>query len=702
MIILCLLFIILVLVGLNYSKEQQHIFLHRDSHALISAGPGSGKTTTLNNYIISLLQDCCNAKDLLVLMFNKSAQKDFVKKLEKKNKNLNLNLPEIRTFHSISFSIINTLVSKGLMPKMELISSQKYLEVTAMNACEKTVGNKKFRELQNKKSKVVDTFVQYISLVKSNILLSPKETFENLGIDSDFKFFIDAFDKFENQRKYQKVRFFDDLLFDLGMLIQKDAFVRNWLGNKKKYVIIDEYQDTNVTQSIILKTIVGNKGYCVAVGDADQSLYEFRGAHPGIMTKDFDFDFPNAKKYKLSYNFRYGRKLALIANSIISNNKDRIDQMCISHSSNPETNFYMRGTSDQGKDTLKTIKKKLNEGYSLDDIVVLVRLYSQSVPIELSLLNQGYKVNIEGGSSALDSKEMEAFISLLEISAGKFSNLTKDEKRKKFEVLLKFPHIGINSQEMEALISKLSNMKSDFGSALVKHYSPSLQKFQLIKIKERGRLIEYFEKEKLRKKKTNSYDMLKRYVRETDIKDGLSFTSMTDQEYSESIDRMDAILNFIKSKNVSSVDLLNLLIDFKKGINSKVADNSTVKITTIHRSKGLEWPIVIVPGLIEYKFPYEPKKSTMIGNHEEGERRLFYVAVTRGTKEVHVLTSNSSVFDHYLNHGSNISQVFSLQEQPSKFIFETEFFGLEKCGYKKANKCPQIVSLYDKAEMELN
>lgn len=686
---------------MKYSKQQNVIFKHRDNHALISAGPGSGKTTTLNQYIIELLSDGLTDKDLLVLMFNKSAQQDFLKKLQKKSDGLGFQLPEIRTFHSISFSIIKMLEDKGIMPKMELNSSQKFMELLAMNACEKVLGRNGLKEVQNKKAKVVDFFSQYISLVKSNILVSPKEMFSDLGIDKEYCFFIDAFDAFENIRKNKKIRFFDDLLYDLAMVIQNNELVKNWLGNKKKYVIIDEFQDTNVTQAIILKCIVGTSGHCIAVGDADQSLYEFRGAYPGIMTTGFDYDFPNADKYQLSYNFRYGKKLALIANAVVRHNEERIDQICVSHPSNPNTEIFLKGSSNHGKEALDIIEEKLKEGMSLSDIVVLVRLYSQSVPIELALLKAGYKVNIEGGLSSLNSKEMEAFIFLLEIANGDFKHFSVEDRKFKFETLLKFPHIGVNATEMDKLVYKLANAESDYGSILINHYSSTLQKFQSIKIKERGRLLQYFEKEQAKKKKSNAYEMLKRYTKETDIKDGLSFTCLTDQEYSESIDRMEAILSFIKKGNPTSSELLETLHKFKNDIVKEKTDSDSIKITSIHRSKGLEWPVVILPGLIEDKFPYEPKKTIVIGNHEESERRLFYVGLTRGMKEIHIIAPSSSVFDHYLNHGSNISQVFSLQEQPSKFIFETEFYGLNKCGYEKANKCPDIIQLYEKAEKEL-
>jgi DNA helicase-2/ATP-dependent DNA helicase PcrA len=685
---------------LDYSKQQKAILSHRGSHALVSAGPGTGKTTTMIAYIVSLLSEGFTSKDVLILMFNKDAQKDFSKRLITKIDGLNVQLPEVRTFHSLALGIIKMLESKGIMPKMELAVSQKFMEILAMDACIKTIGRAKFNDIQNKQSKVIDFFVQYLSLTKANVFLDPKESFQELGLEKEFDFFPNAFDKFEENRKYKKIRFFDDLLYDLALIINSNEMVRNWIGNKKEYVIIDEYQDTNVTQTVILKAIVGSKGNCIAVGDADQSLYEFRGAYPGIMTTGFDMDFPGAARFKLSYNFRYGKKIALISNALIQHNKDRFDQLCISHESNPDTKLHMLGSDNHGKTSLETIERKLSEGYELSDIVVLVRLFSQSVPVELALLKAGHKVNVEGGVSALNSKEMEAMISLLELSEGRFKEFTPDKRRSKFEAILKFPHVGINASAMDQLLTKLANADAGYGHILSNFQVVGLKKFQVFKIKDRGSLIKYFEREQNKKNKTNAYDMLKRYVRETDIKEGLSFTSMTDQEYSESIDRMEAILEFIKSSNTTADNLLFTIDEFRNQMEQNRQATDAIKITSIHRSKGLEWPIVIIPGLIETKFPYEPKKTMTIGNHEEGERRLLYVAITRGMQEVFVLTSNSSVFKHYINHGSNISQVFSIQDEPSKFIFETEYFGLEKCGYEKANRCPAIIDQYQK-EIEL-
>lgn len=665
---------------MKYGFQQVPIIAHRDGHALISAGPGCGKTTTLVAFIMGLMEEGYLNSELLTLMFSKSAKVDFDKKLRKKSKD-SKNIPEVRTFHSLAYTIVSALESKGLMVKCELSTSQKFLEKLSLDCCMKTVGRDKFKEIQNKQSKVIDIFVSFLNLVKANVYLSPKETFDNLGLDSQFDFFPQAFEEFESNRKYFKLRFFDDLLYDLANIIITNESVKSWLGNKKKYVMVDEYQDTNVTQSVILKAIIGETGYCIAVGDADQSLYEFRGAHPGIMTHDFDVDFPNAKKFSLSHTYRFGDKLSLLASSLIINNKDRFDEVCISHENNPDTKVNLLGCENFGSKSLSIISNKVNEGYNYGDINILVRLYSQSVPIELELLKAGLKVNIEGGYSALKSKEMNIITSLLELSTGSFSNFSISERRKKFEAILKFPHIMLNVLVFNDLLDKLSSATKDYGQIMISFFHKDVKKYQLNKVRDRGYIIKFIESQKDKTNKVKSHALINRYVSESDLEDGLSFTSMTEQELSESLDRIKAILDYIKHYDCLPTEMLMSIEEFRFKSDSSKKDIDSITIMSIHRSKGLEFPVVIVPGLIEGKFPYEPKKSMVTGNHIDGERRLLYVAITRAIDELYVLTQECSTLSNYLESGVNRTQAFSMNPEPSKFIFETDYFRLNKANF---------------------
>lgn len=680
---------------MQYSNQQNKIIKHRNKHALVVACPGSGKTTTMIAFLLDLLDEGFSEKDLLVLMFNKSAKIDFSKKMLLRSNGRFRQMPDVKTFHSLAYSIIANLESKGLMVKRNLNSSNKYMEKIAMDACIRTIGQEKFKNIQNKQTKVLDFFVQYLSLVKANIFLSPREAYNNLQLEKEYDFFVEAFEHFEEMRKGKKIRFFDDLLYDLAIIIRDNESVRNWLGNRKKYVVIDEYQDTNITQTVILKAIVGSTGCCVAVGDIDQCLYEFRGAHPDVMTKGFEHDFPNHTRYKLSYSYRYGKKIALLSNSLILKNKNRFDQITISHPNNYDTQPILIGTSNYGQTTVEIIDKKISEGFKKSDIMVLVRLFSQSTALELSLLKMGHKVNIEGGVSSLYSREMDAVCSLFEISTGVFKKHNHELRKQKWESLLKFPHIGINADAMQLLIEKLCSRDFGYGSAISGFTHPSIHKYQISKLKERGLLLTLFEKQLEKTKKADSFTLLDKYISDTDLEAGLAFTCMTDMEYSESCDRLEAILAFIKANNSNPDVFLKLIEDYK---NAKASANYTldcITITSIHRSKGLEWPVVIISGLEAGKFPYEPKKSMTIGNHEEGERRLLYVAITRGINEVYMLVPDSYAFKEYIKDGTNKSQIFSINDEPSKFIFETDFYRLSHYDFGNVSNNLPLIKRYD-------
>ena len=184
-----------------------------------------------------------------------------------------------------------------------------------------------------------------------------------------------------------------------------DSELAAWVTDRVDHIIVDEYQDINESQQQLLKILAGSRAKVMVVGDVDQCIYEWRGARPEYITTRFQLDFPNPENYQLSYTFRYGHQLSLAANHLIAGNKKRDRKLCISHETNPKT--IITCLEEQKKHPAISVLSEWREkNRSLRDAVVLVRLFAQSVPVELALLEAGIPYRLEGNAQVFDCSEV--------------------------------------------------------------------------------------------------------------------------------------------------------------------------------------------------------------------------------------------------------------------------------------------------------
>ena len=650
---------------MDFSLEQDEIIQHREGHSMIMASPGSGKTTTMIARIIALLLEGVDPKRITVLMFNTSAQEEFLKKLKINANGAFPYLPEVRTYHSLAYHLCDLLMKKNELPLFKLETNQKRYELLAMSAIESAMDAKPIKELKSKNSKIVESFVSYIDIIKAT-MLSPKDALEMISASSMLSFFPRAFDIFEEKRKSLKIRFFSDLLFDVVSLLQKRSDLCDWISNKKDYVIVDEYQDTNFCQSILLKIISGTRANVMVVGDVDQAIYEWRGGEPRLMLEQFAKDFHGTTYYSLSHTFRYGHELALAANHVISNNKERHNTLCSPINIDKKTSVNLWGYGDFGEGVLCAINEQKNKNTSLNDISVLIRLYSHAIPVELSLLKAGIPCSVSGNRSSLESKEVLALIYLIELASGNFINLSEIEKRVRFEALLKFPHTGLNSDMIEQIASKLAKLSKNFGGALRELCPKTMQPYRKRKIYDRSDAWTSIEFNKLTLNKNSTHKILKDYIIYSDLYAGFKSISLSSIEESESIAKCELFCDFIKQNDGLPSDVFQFIKSILKTSHDYQAKSERVLITSIHKAKGLEWKTVIMPGLIDGKFPYQLKEDDT--SNMESERRLFYVGMTRAIDNLYLITSQNQQLNQFLN-GKNIEH--NSKTTSSRFIFET-------------------------------
>lgn len=606
------------LEGLN--EKQKEAVLHNKGPLLVLAGAGSGKTRVLTTSIANLIEnEKVDPRNILAITFtNKAANemKDRVSNLL----NIDVSRLWIGTFHSICARILRMNIEKiGYNSNFTIYDTND--QRTLIKEIINDLGYKDEispRDAQN-----------LISSLK-NKSISPKEF---LDIDGYYRYHNEYY---EIYRQYEKRKFeynsldFDDLIEKVLFLFSKDKDVLKYYQNKFEYVFVDEYQDTNISQYELVKNFAGIHQNVFVVGDADQSIYSFRGADINNIL-NFEKDFKDARVIKLEQNYRSTSNILDTANSLIVNNVERKDKDLWTANGIGDEVLYKNNSveSEESKFVVDEIKMLINEGYSYSDIAILYRTNAQSRPFEEALMKSLIDYKVVGGLKFYDRKEIKDLVSYLKVIVN-----PKDDVALKR--VINEPKRGIGNKSVEQLskiatdnnISILDLIRSHEYSVLLtdrlknlsnKFYNPLSEIFENIdKYTITDLINEVLDKSGYLKSLESSYSVEDR-ARIDNLNEFISAAS----EYEEN-NPDDTIYDYLEN--------LSLISDMEK---TEDKDNS-ILLMTMHAAKGLEFPVVFVVGMDEGLFP--GKRSIDEGNIEE-ERRLFYVAITRAREKLYLTSS---------------------------------------------------------------
>ena len=606
------------LEGLN--EKQKEAVLHNKGPLLVLAGAGSGKTRVLTTSIANLIEnEKVDPRNILAITFtNKAANemKDRVSNLL----NIDVSRLWIGTFHSICARILRMNIEKiGYNSNFTIYDTND--QRTLIKEIINDLGYKDEispRDAQN-----------LISSLK-NKSISPKEF---LDIDGYYRYHNEYY---EIYRQYEKRKFeynsldFDDLIEKVLLLFSKDKDVLKYYQNKFEYVFVDEYQDTNISQYELVKNFAGIHQNVFVVGDADQSIYSFRGADINNIL-NFEKDFKDARVIKLEQNYRSTSNILDTANSLIVNNVERKDKELWTANGIGDEVLYKNNSveSEESKFVVDEIKMLIKEGYSYSDIAILYRTNAQSRPFEEALMKSLIDYKVVGGLKFYDRKEIKDLVSYLKVIVN-----PKDDVALKR--IINEPKRGIGNKSVEQLskiatdnnISILDLIRSHEYSVLLtdrlknlsnKFYNPLSEIFENIdKYTITDLINEVLDKSGYLKSLESSYSVEDR-ARIDNLNEFISAAS----EYEEN-NPDDTIYDYLEN--------LSLISDMEK---TEDKDNS-ILLMTMHSAKGLEFPVVFVVGMDEGLFP--GKRSIDEGNIEE-ERRLFYVAITRAREKLYLTSS---------------------------------------------------------------
>lgn len=632
---------------MKFTKEQQAVIEHVGSHALVSAVAGSGKTSTLEARIRTLLNRGVEPQKVLVLTFNRSVRYEMKSRLSDL-----IEKPSIHTFHSLGKREIDryhTLQRTETWPVESNDYIQEQLARSALRDISPSFSDSDFK-----------AFGDLLSELKAAGRF-PKEVNEGLEFEELETWKKNAFEQYEKLRIRSKKRFREDLVYDLLYIIRARP---EWFGNRYQHVLVDEYQDINRAQQEMLSAAAGTAAEIMVVGDPDQCIYEWRGSRPDFITNIFEREFSGVKRFFLSKTFRFGHQVSLAANCCIRHNKDRIKSMCISGMSAPATELHFSLTDSEAVAVVSILKELRSKGIAHNEIALLVRAYGHSVGTELLLLQQKIPYKHGKGKPLAEREEIQVLGCLLSILiSDDLSRIEAPYRTKALRSLLRLSRSYLRSEELD----KLSCLADEPVSNWLAIVDDAISQGKLDKNKRKN--LQAAIQDWQRIAVTNSTILRDASKALNHIQGYYDLESMWEEVSARHIESNDkkrsyrSLLNSISEMNVSSEELFDLLFM------GPDASDQSVTITSIHKAKGLEWKAVVVLGLAEGEFPIGKDEDS--GNELEEERRLFYVAVTRAKEHLYLL----GPIDPRLDHWQQNEWYGSPSKKPpvaSRFLYEAE------------------------------
>ena len=601
------------------NERQKEAVLATEGPVLVLAGAGSGKTTVLVNrtaYMIS--EKHIRPWNILAITFTNKAAREMKDRIERLLGDTAKDM-WIGTFHSVCVRILRGCI--------DLLGYSRDF-VIYDTADTKTVMKECLRELDiDEKSFPVRNVLSIISNAKNDLM--DAATFENV-YKSDYRMSIIAKIYYRYQTKLRKNNAvdFDDIILNTVKILSENPDVLSKYQDKFRYILVDEYQDTNNSQYLLINLLAqANRNLCV-VGDDDQSIYKFRGANIGNIL-NFEDDYSDVQKITLDQNYRSTQNILDAANSVISNNKGRMGKSLWTSNGDGNKVFVYTGTNeyDEARYIARQIKKHFDEQGSFSDCAILYRTNAQSRVIEEMLMRESVPYKVLSGLRFYDRKEIKDIIAYLRVVYNpnddvSLARIINEPKRKIGNATLEKAR-NIAREKETSLYDVISHADDypEFKTAIKKLLSFSEIIQSLIKLKDTVTIEE----------------LTGRILNDTGYMPALVMEDTT-----ESKTRIENLGEFISviTEFEKNEETGNTLGEFLENI-SLVSDidgydenEDSAVLMTIHSAKGLEFPIVFLSGLEEGLFP--GMRSMESDDDIEEERRLCYVAITRAKEQLYI------------------------------------------------------------------
>lgn len=617
---------------MRLTAQQRAVVTHEQGHARVAAVAGAGKTTTMVARVLHLLASGVPARRILVLMFNRAARDDFAAKLTRLAPP-GQPLPDVRTFHSIGHRLTRSLTRWGALSPRQLLAHdwqrERLLRQATLYALQ---GDDSALEAALEAERL-EALGHFCELVKAE-MAAPEALYERLDFGSDTGHFVEAFAQVETLLAEHGLMTYADLLYRPLCALEADADLCERVQGFLDHVIIDEYQDINHAQQRLLALLAGKRAAVMAVGDANQCIYEWRGAHPNTMLEDFTATFGEARDYPLSTTFRHGHALALAANHAIAANRRRPDQLCLASEDNPDTRITV---AQGGARLVDALNGWTTSGRNLSEGCILVRSWALSVSVQLQLLRAGVAFRLSREDRFVFRLPLvQALTGYLSLS--RRPGLLRDPGH--LSLLLSQPTPFVARERLDRLAQRLADTQH-----WPERHDPllvSLKPIQRRNLKRRWELL----CELPRLSGWPPAKLLEYVVERLDAEKVLKRAAARREKGEEDVRLLDVL---IEQAGELAYDPEAFIALLERPVENR---SDGVLITTVHSAKGLEWPWVAVWGANEEDFPHYSRDNPLDAERLEEERRLFYVAITRARERLCIVHDGG---DH----------------RPSRFIDET-------------------------------
>lgn len=633
------------------NEAQRKAVLQTDGPVMIIAGAGSGKTRVLTYRIAHLLQKGVDPFQIISLTFTNKAAREMRKRIESVAGHEAKNL-WMGTFHSIFAKILRMEADKlGYPSQFTIYDTDDSKSLLKSILKEMNIDDKIYKP---------GMILGRISNAKNNLI-----TADMYQRDDE----VNAYDQSTGRpelgriyKAYEERCFragamdFDDLLLKTHQLFSNFPNVLNKYQHKFRYVMVDEYQDTNHCQFMIIKKLAAvHQNICV-VGDDAQSIYSFRGATiKNILS--FESEYPDLKIFKLEQNYRSTQVIVNASGGIILNNKDQLQKKVWTDNPQGDKIKIIRAVNDneEGRYVAQTIfEEKMDKHYANSDFAILYRTNAQSRSFEEALRKMNIPYRIFGGTSFYQRKEIKDFVAYLRLTV----NHNDEEAIKR---VINYPARGIGQTSIDRLQLYAGQQNIPLWSVIegVRDY-PELRN-AASKIGDFGIMIRSFG---VMRKSHNAYELASYIAKSTGLLKLLNEDKTIEgiSRYENMVEMLNGIREFVEDDTAEVEKTLeNYLQDIALLTDADKDDPNADKVTlmTIHGSKGLEFPVVFIGGMEENLFP---SQMSLANRRElEEERRLFYVALTRAEKKV------------YLSYATSRFRFGSLLPcEPSRFLDEID------------------------------
>ncbi len=629
----------------NLNKEQKEAVLNTEGPNLIVAGAGSGKTRVLTTrlaYIINEKKAWPN--QILCVTFTNKAAKEMQNRVMSYVNGSSNSVPWLGTFHSISVKFLRRHAEAlGYKSNFTILDTDDQKKLIRKIIKAEELDAKKFSPR---------LIMYYIDKWKNKGLLPKNIKIEKTN--SIEKSILKVYEIYQDKIKDLNAYDFGDLILYCVKLFEEHEDIRLIYSKNFKYILVDEFQDTNFIQNKWLNLLVNEKQNICCVGDDDQSIYSWRGAEiKNFLT--FDKIYKDCKVFKLEQNYRSTKNILETASALISNNINRVGKNLWSSAPQGEMvklNCYQTG-KEEAQGVSDIIEHNLKKKYSLNDVSILVRAIYQTREFEERFLKVGIGYRVLGGTKFYERAEVKDAVSYLRIINQKYDDLA-------LERVIGSPKRGVGDSNLNQIYSFGSNHKLCLEDSIIKLIE--LNKFKP-KIKTSlSQLINMIHKWRSDLKSLKHYDLLKLVLDESGYSAMLK--NKKDLENENRLENLKELLRAMQDYD----DLQNFLehVALATSIDQEW-EGAKINLMTMHAAKGLEFNVVFLPGWEEGLFPHQKSLEEKGDFALEEERRLAYVGITRAKKEAYLSFAMKRAY-----HGDWMDAL------PSRFINEIPDESVEK------------------------